>query len=141
MATSGKDKPLLSTTGCAGSLTGRRPTFSLRSVKAGLSPPATTARTGPGKPATPPGTSTASPGSITGFWPSAITARVWKVWLAPSGRRLFPARQIPFTQPPAAPAHDRSEEHTSELQSLTNLVCRLLLEKKKKIKKNNNTKN
>src|SRR5258706_3948300 len=27
----------------------------------------------------------------------------------------------------------RSEEHTSELQSLTNLVCRLLLEKKKKI--------
>src|SRR5437016_4983729 len=28
----------------------------------------------------------------------------------------------------------RSEEHTSELQSLTNLVCRLLLEKKKKEK-------
>src|SRR5438046_7668636 len=26
----------------------------------------------------------------------------------------------------------RSEEHTSELQSLTNLVCRLMLEKKKK---------
>src|SRR5437016_2922766 len=26
--------------------------------------------------------------------------------------------------------HKRSEEHTSELQSLTNLVCRLLLEKK-----------
>src|SRR5260370_5347971 len=30
---------------------------------------------------------------------------------------------------------DRSEEHTSELQSHLNLVCRLLLEKKKKIKK------
>src|SRR5258706_11953105 len=29
------------------------------------------------------------------------------------------------------PAARRSEEHTSELQSLTNLVCRLLLEKKK----------
>src|SRR5437016_10882767 len=29
----------------------------------------------------------------------------------------------------------RSEEHTSELQSLTNLVCRLLLEKKKKKKR------
>src|SRR5258705_13932937 len=28
---------------------------------------------------------------------------------------------------------DRSEEHTSELQSLRHLVCRLLLEKKKKI--------
>src|SRR5438046_8152468 len=31
----------------------------------------------------------------------------------------------------------RSEEHTSELQSLTNLVCRLLLEKKKKNNKIN----
>ena len=30
---------------------------------------------------------------------------------------------------------ERSEEHTSELQSLVNLVCRLLLEKKKKIDK------
>src|SRR2546425_6932827 len=30
---------------------------------------------------------------------------------------------------------DRSEEHTSELQSLAYLVCRLLLEKKKKITK------
>src|SRR2546430_16959409 len=29
--------------------------------------------------------------------------------------------------------HDRSEEHTSELQSQSNLVCRLLLEKKKEI--------
>src|SRR5256886_13467176 len=29
---------------------------------------------------------------------------------------------------------DRSEEHTSELQSQSNLVCRLLLEKKKKTK-------
>src|SRR5437016_8504447 len=34
------------------------------------------------------------------------------------------------------PALGRSEEHTSELQSLTNLVCRLLLEKKKKNKHN-----
>src|SRR5262245_62754166 len=32
-------------------------------------------------------------------------------------------------------AHHRSEEHTSELQSLRHLVCRLLLEKKKQ---NNN---
>src|SRR2546430_6180144 len=35
---------------------------------------------------------------------------------------------------PAPAAGDRSEEHTSELQSQSNLVCRLLLEKKKKIK-------
>src|SRR5256885_6663628 len=32
---------------------------------------------------------------------------------------------------PLADAHARSEEHTSELQSPCNLVCRLLLEKKK----------
>src|SRR5258708_17982102 len=31
----------------------------------------------------------------------------------------------------------RSEEHTSELQSPDHLVCRLLLEKKKKLKRNN----
>src|SRR2546427_7198267 len=34
------------------------------------------------------------------------------------------------------PREDRSEEHTSELQSQSNLVCRLLLEKKKKNKRN-----
>src|SRR2546430_7827214 len=33
---------------------------------------------------------------------------------------------------PAAEPVSRSEEHTSELQSQSNLVCRLLLEKKKK---------
>src|SRR5205807_674461 len=33
-----------------------------------------------------------------------------------------------------APSPERSEEHTSELQSPCNLVCRLLLEKKKKKK-------
>src|SRR2546430_12048509 len=32
---------------------------------------------------------------------------------------------------PPAPEAKRSEEHTSELQSQSNLVCRLLLEKKK----------
>src|SRR5260370_13626280 len=32
---------------------------------------------------------------------------------------------------------NRSEEHTSELQSHLNLVCRLLLEKKKKVAKGN----
>src|SRR5437016_6389958 len=40
-----------------------------------------------------------------------------------------------LTKPVSVRAHkfsaSRSEEHTSELQSLTNLVCRLLLEKKK----------
>src|SRR2546422_5927279 len=36
-----------------------------------------------------------------------------------------------------AQAIERSEEHTSELQSRLHLVCRLLLEKKKKITKEN----
>mgnify|MGYP002526564913 CR=1 FL=1 len=38
----------------------------------------------------------------------------------------------------SAIAFNRSEEHTSELQSRTNLVCRLLLEKKKKFFKKKN---
>src|SRR5438874_10215558 len=40
----------------------------------------------------------------------------------------------PYRGPPAAPpsrSSERSEEHTSELQSRRDLVCRLLLEKKK----------
>src|SRR5438045_8379994 len=41
--------------------------------------------------------------------------------------RLTPAAVIPMHTPEEA----RSEEHTSELQSLRHLVCRLLLEKKK----------
>src|SRR6266576_6682299 len=36
--------------------------------------------------------------------------------------------------PPPRRASRRSEEHTSELQSRRDLVCRLLLEKKKKMK-------
>src|SRR2546423_5826768 len=43
----------------------------------------------------------------------------------PGGRRLGRSRG-------GAPQVARSEEHTSELQSLAYLVCRLLLEKKKK---------
>src|SRR5437016_10656982 len=46
--------------------------------------------------------------------------------LAAKNPKAFMAGQF---ENPANP--DRSEEHTSELQSLTNLVCRLLLEKKK----------
>src|SRR5690242_20963971 len=43
----------------------------------------------------------------------------------------------PVVSPTAnRPAPWRSEEHTSELQSHVNLVCRLLLEKKKKKQKN-----
>src|SRR5438046_5596343 len=45
-------------------------------------------------------------------------------------RSALDRRSSRSTRRPAARL--RSEEHTSELQSLTNLVCRLLLEKKKK---------
>src|SRR2546426_11365763 len=51
-----------------------------------------------------------------------------------AGRRLDPL-QWGCCLVAAGPPADRSEEHTSELQSPCNLVCRLLLEKKK----NNNT--
>src|SRR5437016_9950347 len=47
-----------------------------------------------------------------------------------SAERCGPVGQHPVPDG-ATPRLDRSEEHTSELQSLTNLVCRLLLEKKK----------
>src|SRR5436190_17284332 len=40
-----------------------------------------------------------------------------------------------YASPPLFPGPARSEEHTSELQSHSDLVCRLLLEKKKKQKK------
>src|SRR5438093_9821306 len=62
-------------------------------------------------------------------WPEFYPIRAEKYVLnrLPAGVR--PAgRQLPGVR--------RSEEHTSELQSLTNLVCRLLLEKKKKYRNN-----
>src|SRR5690242_21546230 len=53
-------------------------------------------------------------------------------------RGLPPCSRV--TAPPDAKTTDlRSEEHTSELQSHVNLVCRLLLEKKKKTTKNSQT--
>src|SRR5436853_1703306 len=45
--------------------------------------------------------------------------------------RVDPAGQEPLREPRLE--RRRSEEHTSELQSLRHLVCRLLLEKKKKM--------
>src|SRR5437016_8061365 len=45
---------------------------------------------------------------------------------------LLPVAGGDFGEPVMGSPAARSEEHTSELQSLTNLVCRLLLEKKKK---------
>src|SRR2546427_7012021 len=44
---------------------------------------------------------------------------------------------VPTPMPSGGNSCERSEEHTSELQSQSNLVCRLLLEKKKKNTINN----
>src|SRR3989442_11268664 len=49
------------------------------------------------------------------------------------GRRLVGAHPRPEQARDGDRGDDRSEEHTSELQSRPHLVCRLLLEKKKKI--------
>src|SRR2546427_6059208 len=58
-------------------------------------------------------------------WPSTSAAAIL---VASVSRRCWYS-----TWPSFRPRSDsRSEEHTSELQSQSNLVCRLLLEKKKK---------
>src|SRR5256885_8224660 len=67
----------------------------------------------------------ALPISRAGRWRSApptATAPPWPAW----------STSLPPPATESARAR-RSEEHTSELQSPCNLVCRLLLEKKKKI--------
>src|SRR2546425_4932688 len=46
----------------------------------------------------------------------------------------LPGNRPSVGRPGSRPSRRRSEEHTSELQSLAYLVCRLLLEKKKKQK-------
>src|SRR2546422_7357310 len=55
-------------------------------------------------------------------------------------RRALPGASLcsAMARPRAAPGARRSEEHTSELQSRLHLVCRLLLEKKKKTTRTNN---
>src|SRR5438874_4601054 len=56
--------------------------------------------------------------------------------MLPSLTRLVTSGRIHgFTPRSNSPKKWRSEEHTSELQSRRDLVCRLLLEKKKKIQK------
>src|SRR5256885_11862100 len=63
-----------------------------------------------------------------GGW--AVAWREWAAWRA-GGVRSVLVKGLHG----GALREDRSEEHTSELQSPCNLVCRLLLEKKKKKKR------
>src|SRR5947199_2837538 len=61
-------------------------------------------------------------------------ATLAKCWPSPSVRTasaLPPQARTAPSAPAVARRSPRSEEHTSELQSLRHLVCRLLLEKKK----------
>src|SRR5260221_10847784 len=62
-------------------------------------------------------------------WKSKIDSAIMAV-----ARALRPGRGCPSeeTRPEIVQCDGRSEEHTSELQSHSDLVCRLLLEKKKK---------
>src|SRR5205814_9510973 len=64
----------------------------------------------------------------------SITISSGCIWL------WFPTVIFTVYFPGRATGPRRSEEHTSELQSLRHLVCRLLLEKKKNKKKNTNKK-
>src|SRR5262249_58169117 len=68
--------------------------------------------------------------------PNSCNSRTWNH--LSHYRRLVRSRTMGMNTPIARSyqAPVRSEEHTSELQSLTNLVCRLLLEKKKNILSN-----
>src|SRR5438045_7993250 len=69
-------------------------------------------------------------------------SRLMTVQITPASSRLRPPLkwaggkrwQVSYVQPLWQRARSRSEEHTSELQSLRHLVCRLLLEKKKDIR-------
>src|SRR5256885_6500362 len=67
------------------------------------------------------------------FFNDTATTEIYTLSLHDALPISTPKRPTP-TCPPSAPCWRtcRSEEHTSELQSPCNLVCRLLLEKKKK---------
>src|SRR2546425_805002 len=64
---------------------------------------------------------------------SAFTSGTWKARLVRPALKVL--LRLALDSPRSRTVfHNRSEEHTSELQSLAYLVCRLLLEKKKKEK-------
>src|SRR5262249_57561309 len=64
--------------------------------------------------------------------PLSRRARRWfQRWASASVGFLRRSREAVHAENMTPSDDARSEEHTSELQSLTNLVCRLLLEKKK----------
>src|SRR5256884_6284163 len=72
-------------------------------------------------------------GARTHLWLARVPPPHWQSQRGVSGRSLADmSLEIENTYPLALGSIERSEEHTSELQSRLHLVCRLLLEKKKK---------
>src|SRR3712207_7105217 len=71
---------------------------------------------------------------------ASVMASLWKVDDEATAELMghFYRNLLQNDLPPAAALRERSEEHTSELQSRQYLVCRLLLEKKN-VKKKHNT--
>src|SRR5688572_31256723 len=63
---------------------------------------------------------------------SVSNTRVWVDDVNADGKLDLLVGDLVTLVSPAGTLDQRSEEHTSELQSQSNLVCRLLLEKKKK---------
>src|SRR2546430_4565236 len=82
-------------------------------------------RRGPARRVEPPTKGRKATGRLSPPVKGARAARRQTLYQRPGTRR-----QVRLTR---RMARKRSEEHTSELQSQSNLVCRLLLEKKKKI--------
>src|SRR5690606_40005514 len=62
--------------------------------------------------------------------PGFAMADLYRACTSPPAQKAF--SPLPRMTTATRPSSSRSEEHTSELQSRENLVCRLLLEKKKK---------
>src|SRR2546422_3924565 len=75
-----------------------------------------------------------------GIFPDLTVAENIEIatWTRPGGRPAAERIELAYGVFPALRRY-RSEEHTSELQSRLHLVCRLLLEKKKKTKEPNHT--
>src|SRR5256886_2607234 len=63
-------------------------------------------------------------------WPAYLAGVQVRTVRAPDGRQMLKLRSTEAISEPFITLLVRSEEHTSELQSQSNLVCRLLLEKK-----------
>src|SRR5258705_13252727 len=67
------------------------------------------------------------------FFNDTATTEIYTLSLHDALPIFRPRSSRPRPRPAGwSPGRTRSEEHTSELQSLRHLVCRLLLEKKKK---------